>query len=327
MATHSYASSDIGLVRKSNQDSGFAGRFLMVVADGMGGHAGGDVASHVVIRQMLDLDRPFESAEKARKMLRDELLKINSLLIGAVVERPELAGLGTTVSVLLRVGNKAVIAHIGDSRIYVLRDNELTQVTSDHTYVQRLVDSGRLSEEDALTHPRRSVLLRVLGDVDARPEIDSIVLPIRTGDRWMLCSDGLCGVLSKSEIFDILTAELSSRQAAEALISASLAAGAPDNVTVVVMDDRDEPAVESVRLVGSAAVPISVSADTPAPKGRRKPSRKLPVSTSEIPVVTATSPAADLDVSHPRKSEKSLGRRLLRLLGSGSGDNEGSTGR
>jgi len=287
MATHSSAASDVGLVRQSNQDSGFAGRFLMVVADGMGGHAGGDVASHVVIRQLLELDRPFDSPEKARKHLKDELLKINALLIGAVVERPELAGLGTTVSALLRVGNKAVIAHIGDSRIYRLREGKLEQVTEDHTYVQRLVDSGRISEEEALVHPRRSVLLRVLGDVDTRPDIDTMILPISPGDRWMLCSDGLCGVVRPEEIRISLTQNRSTTDAAESLVAASMRLGAPDNVTVVVMDDRDDPAVESVRLVGAAAKPISVSADTPAPRAQRRPGRRMPVITSDIPVVTS----------------------------------------
>ena len=308
MATHSSAASDVGLVRLSNQDSGFAGRFLMVVADGMGGHAGGDVASHVVIRQMLDLDRPFESPEKARKVLREELLKINALLIGAVVERPELAGLGTTVSALLRVGNKAVIAHIGDSRVYLLRNGKLEQVTEDHTYVQRLVDSGRITEEEALVHPRLSVLLRVLGDVDARPEIDTMILPIAPGDRWMLCSDGLCGVVRADEMRDELTTHADTAEAADALVAASLRLGAPDNVTVVVMDDRDEPAVESVRLVGAAAKPISVNADTPAPPGRRRPSRSLPVATSEIPVVGSREPESGEDKSRRTRFSDTLAR-------------------
>jgi protein phosphatase len=280
----------------------------MVVADGMGGHAGGDVASHVVIRQMLDLDRPFDSPEKARKILREELLKINALLIGAVVERPELAGLGTTVSALLRVGNKAVIAHIGDSRVYLLRNGKLEQVTEDHTYVQRLVDSGRITEEEALVHPRRSVLLRVLGDVDARPEIDTMILPIAPGDRWMLCSDGLCGVVRADEMRDELTTHADTAEAADALVAASLRLGAPDNVTVVVMDDRDEPAVESVRLVGAAAKPISVNADTPAPPGRRRPSRSLPVATSEIPVVGSREPESVEDKSRRTRFGETLAR-------------------
>jgi len=310
MATHSAAASDIGLVRQSNQDSGFAGRFLMVVADGMGGHAGGDVASHVVIRQLLELDRPFDSPEKARKHLKDELLKINALLIGAVVERPELAGLGTTVSALLRVGNKAVIAHIGDSRIYRMREGKLEQVTEDHTYVQRLVDSGRISEEEALVHPRRSVLLRVLGDVDARPEIDTMILPINSGDRWMLCSDGLCGVVRTEDIRVALAKNKGTIDAADALVAASMKLGAPDNVTVVVMDDRDEPAVESVRLVGAAAKPISVSADTPVQRARRRPGRTLPVITSDIPVVTSQ-PG---DPSAPPRIGASTRRRFSAIL-------------
>jgi protein phosphatase len=283
----------------------------MVVADGMGGHAGGDVASHVVIRQMLELDRPFDSPEKARKVLRDELLKINALLIGAVVERPELAGLGTTVSVLLRVDNKAVIAHIGDSRVYLLRKGKLEQITEDHTYVQRLVDSGRITEEEALVHPRRSVLLRVLGDVDARPEIDTMILSIAPGDRWMLCSDGLCGVVRADEMRDELTTHADTTEAAEALVAASLRLGAPDNVTVVVMDDREEPAVESVRLVGAAAKPISVNADTPAPVGRRRPSRSLPVATSEIPVVGSP----EFDAVADKSRRERFGATLARWFG------------
>lgn len=280
----------------------------MVVADGMGGHAGGDVASHVVIRQMLELDRPFDSPEKARKVLRDELLKINALLIGAVVERPELAGLGTTVSALLRVGNKAVIAHIGDSRIYRLRDGKLDQVTDDHTYVQRLVDSGRITEEEALVHPRRSVLLRVLGDVDARPEIDTMILPIAPGDRWMLCSDGLCGVVRTDEMRVTLRKNPDTNDAAESLVAASLRLGAPDNVTVIVMDDREEPAVESVRLVGAAAKPISVNADTPAPKGRRRPTRSLPVATSEIPVIPSDGAQPHVDTPARERFGKIVSR-------------------
>ena len=319
MATHSAAASDVGLVRQSNQDSGFAGRFLMVVADGMGGHAGGDVASHVVIRQLLELDRPFDTAEKARKFLREELIKINSLLIGAVVERPELAGLGTTVSALLRVGDKAVIAHIGDSRVYLLRGGALEQVTDDHTYVQRLVDSGRITEEEALTHPRRSVLLRVLGDVDARPDIDTTILSNKPGDRWMLCSDGLAGVVRDDVILNVLVTTPNAGDAAEALVAASMRRGAPDNVTVVVMDDLKEPAVESVRLVGAAAQPISVSATTPAPRGKRKPARTLPVATSEIPVVGSTPPpkpnASDATRDAASESTRSVRARIVKWFG------------
>jgi protein phosphatase len=321
MATHSSAASDVGLVRQSNQDSGFAGRFLMVVADGMGGHAGGDVASHVVIRQLLELDRPFDSPEKARKHLKDELLKINALLIGAVVERPELAGLGTTVSALLRVGNKAVIAHIGDSRIYRLREGKLEQVTEDHTYVQRLVDSGRISEEEALVHPRRSVLLRVLGDVDTRPDIDTMILPISPGDRWMLCSDGLCGVVRPEEIRISLTKNRSTTDAAESLVAASMRLGAPDNVTVVVMDDRDDPAVESVRLVGAAAKPISVSADTPAPRAQRRPGRRMPVITSDIPVVTSEQARPVVRARVDKSARERFSAILARLFGE-NGDSQ-----
>jgi serine/threonine protein phosphatase PrpC len=228
------AVSDVGKVRSSNQDSGYAGTHLLAVADGMGGHAGGDVASHLAIRALLELDRPFDSPQEARGALVKTLLATNDLLVDLVYDHPELAGLGTTVSAIIRVGDKVAIAHIGDSRIYLLRRGELSQVTIDHTFVQRLIDSGRITEEEAKVHPRRSVLMRVLGDVDANPEIDSMIVNTEPGDRWMLCSDGLTGVLARDEIHDLLTADAGAETIARSLLNGSLAGGAPDTVTVVV---------------------------------------------------------------------------------------------
>jgi protein phosphatase len=167
--------------------------------------------------------------------------------------------MGTTLSALVRVGHSVALAHIGDSRVYRLRDDVLTQITVDHTFVQRLVDSGRITPEEAKTHPRRSVLMRVLGDVDAAPEVDLQVMDTRPGDRWMLCSDGLSGVVEPEDIEKILKNQVSPRDAAEALVKESLDHGAPDNVTVVVVDvhqSLETPAVEPV-IVGSAASPIA----------------------------------------------------------------------
>ncbi len=161
----------------------------------MGGHAGGDVASSLAIRRLTELDQPFGSPAQQEHAIRDSLADTAAELIDTVARRPELAGMGTTVSALVMVDDYAVIGHIGDSRIYLYRDDTLTQITADHTFVQRLVDSGRITPEEARYHPRRSVLMRVLGDMDPDPEVDSFIMPTQDGDRWLLCSDGLSGVV------------------------------------------------------------------------------------------------------------------------------------
>ena len=191
----SAAISHTGKVRSNNQDSGYSGSNLFVVADGMGGHAGGDVASSLAVARLERVDRPFESTSAAERALRDAIADAATELIDTVHVRPELAGMGTTVSALVMVDDYAVIAHIGDSRIYLFRDGALTQITTDHTFVQRLVDSGRITPEEARYHPRRSVLMRVLGDMDPDPELDTFIMPTQPGDRWLLCSDGLSGVV------------------------------------------------------------------------------------------------------------------------------------
>src|ERR1700712_4174821 len=196
----SVAVSHVGKIRANNQDSGYAGEQLFVVADGMGGHAGGDVASAIALKRVMEADRPYASARDAEFALQSSLIAANSLLAETVFEHPELMGMGTTVSAILRSGNEIAIAHIGDSRIYLMRDGALTQVTADHTFVQRLVDSGRITPEEAAVHPRRSVLMRVLGDVDASPEIDTTVHDTKPGDRWLLCSDGLSSYVSDEKI-------------------------------------------------------------------------------------------------------------------------------
>ena len=191
----SVAISHTGKVRSNNQDSGYCGSNLFAVADGMGGHAGGDVASSLAIARLERLDHPFESTSAAERELRDAIADSAAELIDTVHVKPELAGMGTTVSALVMVDDYAVIAHIGDSRIYLYRDEALTQITTDHTFVQRLVDSGRITPEEARFHPRRSVLMRVLGDMDPDPELDTFIMPTQPGDRWLLCSDGLSGVV------------------------------------------------------------------------------------------------------------------------------------
>ncbi|MER3394094.1 MAG: protein phosphatase 2C domain-containing protein, partial [Microcella pacifica] len=228
MTTLSWAGSHVGRIRANNQDSGYAGSHLFVVADGMGGHAGGDVASALAIQSIAHIDREFDSPEEAEEALASALLEANKELAETVFEHPELTGMGTTVSGFVRVGDQLALAHIGDSRIYRWRDHELTQITKDHTFVQRLVDSGRITEEEAATHPRRSVLMRVLGDVDITPEIDTMVVDTQPGDRWLLCSDGLTGYVPESEIASVLSRQPDAAEAGQQLIEATLENGAPD---------------------------------------------------------------------------------------------------
>ena len=252
----SYAASDIGKHRSSNQDSGYAGYQLYFVADGMGGHAGGDIASAITSQRVALTDSKYDTVEEAIDTLKRGVLEANKMLNATVQEHPELAGMGTTFSGLLLHGNQIITAHIGDSRIYLVRDAEMKQVTVDHTFVQKLVDMGRITAEEALVHPRRSVLMRVLGDVEGEPELDIAIFEAQPGDRWMVCSDGLSGVVPDDVMARILASKVPTEEAAELLVGEALEFGAPDNVTVVVTDIV-RPAVKidfepGAHFVGSA---------------------------------------------------------------------------
>ncbi|MEI3848564.1 MULTISPECIES: PP2C family serine/threonine-protein phosphatase [unclassified Microbacterium] len=264
----SAAISHTGKVRSNNQDSGYAGSNLFVVADGMGGHAGGDVASSLAIARLEALDRPYDSTAEAERALRDAIADAAVDLIDTVNVRPELAGMGTTVSALIMVDDYAVIAHIGDSRIYLYRDGALTQITTDHTFVQRLVDSGRITPEEARYHPRRSVLMRVLGDMDADPELDTFIMPTQPGDRWLLCSDGLSGVVDDPHTAKALSLGLAPGRTADTLLKQALDGGAPDNVTIVLVDVGGQHPLFSgtPTIVGSASNPVGVEVPAAAPR-------------------------------------------------------------
>ncbi|WP_460775376.1 Stp1/IreP family PP2C-type Ser/Thr phosphatase [Microbacterium sp. GXF7504] len=263
----SAALSHTGKVRSNNQDSGYAGSNLFVVADGMGGHAGGDVASSLAISRIEELDQPFGSTGEAESALQQAITDTAGIIIDTVRTRPELAGMGTTVSALLMVDDYAVIAHIGDSRIYLYRDGALTQITTDHTFVQRLVDTGRITPEEARYHPRRSVLMRVLGDMDPDPEVDTFIMPTRPGDRWLLCSDGLSGVIDDAHTMKALAAGNAPARTADHLLKQALDAGAPDNVTIVIVDVGGHHPVFSgtPAIVGSASTPTGIEVPAARP--------------------------------------------------------------
>lgn len=313
-----FARSDVGRVRTSNQDSGFAGQFFFVVADGMGGHAGGDVASGIAVRDLAGLDRRFSSTAEARSALVTQLKTINEKLSHVVDSNPELAGLGTTVSALVRVGDRFVVAHIGDSRVYRLSNGELIQVTADHTFVQQLIDAGRITEAEAKDHPRRSVLMRVLGDVDDDPTIDTLDLPAIPGERWLLCSDGLTGVLDDDALSGLLAGETDPETVSARLIDRSLAGGGPDNITVIVIDVAGEEGEARADFVGSAAskrkfptVPAGDTGASPRPK-----TRTVPVATSELPLPsTQPKPRLDDEREQPRLSVRARRRLRAGIIG------------
>ena len=255
--TVSFAASDIGRVRSSNQDSGYAGVNLFFVADGMGGHAGGDIASAIASQHISLADEPLATSAEAEQKLIDYIYQAKQKIDASVKQHPAITGMGTTLSAMMVTGTKVTIAHIGDSRIYLARDGVVKQITTDHTFVQRLVDTGRISEEEALVHPRRSVLMRVLGDIEQFPEVDIDTYETKPGDRWMACSDGLSGVVPDQLMKNILLSNVDIKEAGELLVGEALEFGAPDNVTVVlvdVIDAKDEIEFSPGRvLVGSAA--------------------------------------------------------------------------
>ncbi|WP_409339695.1 PP2C family protein-serine/threonine phosphatase [Pseudarthrobacter oxydans] len=255
------ARSDVGRIRSKNDDSAYVGRHLAVVADGMGGHAGGDVASAATVLDMIHLDRGDYDGD-AGTVLADEIQTANSLLSELVHQNPKLAGMGTTVTALLLAGGKLYFAHIGDSRAYLLRDGEFKQVSVDHTFVQRLIDEGRLRPEEAESHPHKNVLMRVLGDVDASPELDLDTLDVRPGDRWLLCSDGLNYVAGHAVERTVReTKDL--RECVETLVDLTLEAGSPDNVTVVMVEIVEETP-DDVRTAAVEVVPSTAIAAAPA---------------------------------------------------------------
>ncbi len=251
----SSAKSDRGKIRSSNQDSGYSGVNLFVVADGMGGHAGGDIASALATQLVAQVDDVYDDSDLAVGTLLEVMQSANEKLTNTVREYTYLSGMGTTMDALIFTGVSATVAHIGDSRVYLLRDGVMNQITKDHTFVQTLVDTGRITAEEALYHPRRNVLMRVLGDASDEPQFDVYPLNILPGDRFLLCSDGLCGVVPNAIIEENMkVSDLD--EAAGLLIDEAKEYGAPDNVTVILVEvfesDEDLPS-QGVTWLGSAA--------------------------------------------------------------------------
>jgi len=241
------AGSHKGMIREGNEDSGYAGPRLLAIADGMGGQAAGEVASSEVISSIVTLDDDIPGSDILTS-LGTAVQRANDQLLQMVQEDPQLEGMGTTLTALLWTGQRLGLVHVGDSRAYLLRDGVLTQITQDHTWVQRLVDEGRITEEEATTHPQRSLLMRALGSAE-RVEPDLSIREVRVGDRYLICSDGLSGVVSHQTLEDTLAGYQAPHETVQELIQLALRGGGPDNITCIVADvldtdDGDTPAAQ-----------------------------------------------------------------------------------
>jgi protein phosphatase len=254
------ARSDTGLIRTVNEDSGYAGPRLLVIADGVGGHAAGEVASSVAVAAMAALDEDSPGGDLLER-LSSAVTGANGHLRDMVNGDPDLKGMGTTLTALLRAGSRFGLVHVGDSRCYLLREGELQQITHDHTFVQTLVDEGRITPEEADHHPQKNLITNSL---DGREDIDLdlSVREARAGDRYLLCSDGLSGVVSGDTLRETLSREADVEVAVERLVDLALKGGGPDNITAIVAD------VVEVETKPPSAVPVTVGAAAEAP-GRR----------------------------------------------------------
>lgn len=247
------ALSDVGRVRRNNEDSAYAGPHLLLLADGMGGAAAGEVASATAVQVIRRLDKPGISGEDMIEALAGAVHRANERLSELVEEDPEREGMGSTVTALLFDGEQLALAHLGDSRAYRMRDGQLQQLSHDHTFVQSLVDEGRISQQEAFSHPHRNLILRVLdGRPDSDPDLE--ILDVRAGDRLMLCSDGLPDYVT-DDVIAASMAEGTPDSVVVELITHALEAASNDNVTCVVADvvETAPSSGTTPQLVGAAA--------------------------------------------------------------------------
>ncbi|GAA1394018.1 PP2C family protein-serine/threonine phosphatase [Luteococcus peritonei] len=271
------AHSEVGLVRKNNQDSGYASPTMLLVADGMGGAAAGDLASTVAVREVMRADRAHRPQD-TDEVLAGSLARANHTLADLVKQDPSLDGMGTTVCGALFTGEELGMVHIGDSRAYLLRDEVLHRLTHDHSWVQSLVDDGKISLAEAAVHPHRSLLLKVLnGQPSHEPDYSHVEL--QSSDRLLFCSDGLCGFVKDTAIRHIMVTAADLDTAMAELVAAAHAGGGADNITVLLADVVPQDAALDARegvVVGAAVdgiVPeteehtlVGLAAQSPAPE-------------------------------------------------------------
>jgi serine/threonine protein phosphatase PrpC len=258
LALHYALRSDVGLLREGNEDSAYAGPHLLAIADGMGGHAAGEVASAVAISAIAPLDHQgLHDGHAMLSALADAVATASATLHEMSMADPSVEGMGTTLTALLWSGAQVALCHIGDSRAYLLRDGEFYQISRDHTLVQSLVDEGRLTPEAAATHPQRSLVVRALqSSTDAEPDLQ--MREAALGDRYLLCSDGLSDVVTEQTLHKTLVSFPDPEQAVLHLIDLAIRSGGPDNITCIVADvvDTETGPVapsEGTVLAGAAA--------------------------------------------------------------------------
>ncbi len=248
----SYVMTDVGKKRASNQDAFCQGRLnsdvqFLVVCDGMGGHRGGNVASEIAVRGFYELLThrltPSVRTKELKSILSDVIARVSLLIAQTGAESPELAGMGSTVVLAVRLGKKVCIAHVGDSRAYLYRNGTLRRLTKDHSLVQEMIDRGEISAEESQKHPRRNVITRTLGYAeDSQPEI--VFSDLRSGDLFLLCTDGLTVPVDDAALSEILR-ENPPEHLASALISKALEGGGPDNITVgILYEDETEASLK-----------------------------------------------------------------------------------
>jgi len=255
--------SDIGLHRQDNEDSAYAGARLLAVADGMGGHAGGEVASAAVIEALRPLDTEVPAGELL-SALDHAVRRASSALRDIVLQNPSLLGMGTTLTALLWSGSQLGLVHIGDSRAYLVRDGEVFQITHDHTLVQSLLDEGKITAGEVASHPQRSLLLRALGADNFEPDLQ--LHEARLGDRYLLCSDGLHQVADAESMARVLLTITDPDQAAKDLIALAIDGGGPDNITCIVADVVIPEAPAPEAPAPEAPAPEAPAPEAPAPE-------------------------------------------------------------
>lgn len=257
-----YGRSDVGIRRSSNEDALLLRETVFAVADGMGGHLAGEVASAAALELIEALDgEVFASSVDAATALADAVAAANTHVMNLAAKNPQFRGMGTTLTAVLAEGVRLHVAHVGDSRAYLLRNDTLSQLTIDHTLVQQLVDDGQITEQEAAKHPQRSVITRALGIAPA-VDIDTLTITLAPHDTVLLCSDGLTGVVNDDTIIRTLRSAASPTQAIDALIAKANANGGPDNITVLVLTYEDDTAEDATPAV-PLPIPIRSRADSP----------------------------------------------------------------
>ncbi|GHE09678.1 PP2C family protein-serine/threonine phosphatase [Klenkia taihuensis] len=297
------ARSDRGLIRGSNQDSVYAGPRLLAVADGMGGHAAGDVASKVVIAALEHLDDDAPSGDMLSS-LRNAVFDGSEHLREVIRESPELEGMGTTLTAVLFAGGRLALCHVGDSRAYLVRDGQLNQITHDDTFVQTLIDDGRITEDEANSHPQRSLLLRALNGQDVEPDLS--MREARAGDRYLLCSDGLSGVVSHETMAEALR-DPDPQATADRLVELALRSGGPDNITCIVADVVDDD--------GSASIDPVVDGAAGDNRGQREVDPRSAAGRAALADPRPATPTASVATSAPPPRRRRPLRTALLALG------------